>query len=311
MANKSLETKTFRMEIKELTEEGKFQGYLSVFNNIDAGGDLVEPGAFKRTLRGNKAFPLGWSHSFQEPKQVIGTFHAKEDNFGLLMDGKFFMDQSGGKEAHGVTKQLYEAGVKIGLSIGYKAMQWEMDEKAKQTIRRLKEVQLFEGSLTLFPMNDQALIQAVKDNLQQKPLIITRAQFEKFCPEAAEWMKESGFEQVDLNQVKMPAATLNGLCERVGRGEGFFDRCKRLSWGDIDDTDKYCAWLARQCGCGKETEIEFRCGSCGETVLVIKDSKSDDQALDTSDSVNATPMDDSPNEEEIALLKHLAERMKS
>ena len=38
-----METKVFKLAIKEMDEaEGKFRGYLSVFNNVDHGGDLVE-----------------------------------------------------------------------------------------------------------------------------------------------------------------------------------------------------------------------------------------------------------------------------
>lgn len=31
-------------------EEGVFSGYGSVFGNVDSGGDVVEPGAFTKTL---------------------------------------------------------------------------------------------------------------------------------------------------------------------------------------------------------------------------------------------------------------------
>ena len=57
-----MEKKTFELEIKELTEEGKFSGYLSTFGNVDAGMDVVEPGAFKKTLRDKKIFPFLWAH---------------------------------------------------------------------------------------------------------------------------------------------------------------------------------------------------------------------------------------------------------
>ena len=53
-----MERKTFEFEIKELSEEGQFTGYLSTFGNVDAGDDMIEPGAFKKTLREKKVFPL-------------------------------------------------------------------------------------------------------------------------------------------------------------------------------------------------------------------------------------------------------------
>ena len=159
-----MENKVYRLAIKELDKEaGKFRGYLSVFNNIDQGGDLVEPGAFTKTLDETPAFPLLWAHSAQETKDVVGTFHGIEDKRGLLINGEFLMNREAGRDAHDLVKALYDKGIKVGLSIGYKTVQFENSKQDDQLVRRLKEVQLFEGSLTLFPMNDQAMVQAIKD----------------------------------------------------------------------------------------------------------------------------------------------------
>ena len=42
------------MEPLPIDSEGRFQGYASVFGRLDDGGDIVMPGAFRRslTLRG-------------------------------------------------------------------------------------------------------------------------------------------------------------------------------------------------------------------------------------------------------------------
>ena len=56
--------------------------------------------------------------------------------------------------------------MKKSPSIGYKTVQADDDKMDNRMIRRLKEIQLFEGSLTLFPMNDMATVQAVKENLE-------------------------------------------------------------------------------------------------------------------------------------------------
>jgi hypothetical protein len=38
-------------EIKEINDQdGTFEGYGSVFGNIDADGDILEPGAFSKSL---------------------------------------------------------------------------------------------------------------------------------------------------------------------------------------------------------------------------------------------------------------------
>lgn len=149
-----MEKKIFEFEIKELTEEGRFSGYLSTFGNVDAGGDMVDPGAFKKTLRDNKAFGFVWGH---EPRLdgIIGSFTGKEDVKGLFVEGGFYLDLDGGIKAYKTSKRLQSDGVKIGLSMGYRAVKWAWETVEGITVRRLKEVKLNEGSITLFPMNDQ------------------------------------------------------------------------------------------------------------------------------------------------------------
>jgi HK97 family phage prohead protease len=46
-----MDSLAFKFELKELTEEGVFKGYASVFGNRDYGGDVVEEGAFAKTLK--------------------------------------------------------------------------------------------------------------------------------------------------------------------------------------------------------------------------------------------------------------------
>jgi len=162
MRSEKMENKIFKFSIKELTDDGKLWGYLSTFGNLDAGGDIVDRGAFTKTLQENNAFPLIWAHSIGDPSLIVGSFSAKEDEDGLFIEAEFFMDLEPAKQAYNVVKKLFLKKVKIGLSMGYKAIKW-IDEKLDNSfVRRLKEVQLVEGSLTLFPMNNQALVQDVK-----------------------------------------------------------------------------------------------------------------------------------------------------
>jgi phage head maturation protease len=52
------------------------------------------------------------------------------------------------------------------MSIGYKTVKADFDQKG---FRHLKELRLFEGSLVTLPMNDQAVVTAVK----QQPAVIS------------------------------------------------------------------------------------------------------------------------------------------
>lgn len=163
------ERKTFEFEIKEISEEGQFSGYLSTFGNVDQGGDVVDAGAFKKTLREKKSFPLTWAHSANHPDLVIGSFSGQEDEKGLLVDGEFFMDLEGGQKAYKTAKKLFEKKIKMGLSMGYKTVKYVNESIENMLIRRLKEVKLNEGALTLFPMNEEARIESIKSKVEHDP----------------------------------------------------------------------------------------------------------------------------------------------
>jgi len=157
----AIERKTFPIEIKEISDTGALDGYLSVFGNIDDGNDIVERGAFKKTIREKKAFPLLWHHNPSTPDLVVGTFKAEEDMKGLNIRADFFEDEESQKVRKKV-QTLLERGVKVGLSIGYRPIKWDYDTVNGQPVRRLKEIALDEGSITLFPMNQEALVETVK-----------------------------------------------------------------------------------------------------------------------------------------------------
>src|SRR5512137_3020551 len=77
------------MNIKGVTEEGTFEGILSPYGNVDLGGDVVEPGAYTKTLkdRGNTV-PLLWQHRTDMP---IGELALEDKPDGLYCKGKLLM----------------------------------------------------------------------------------------------------------------------------------------------------------------------------------------------------------------------------
>lgn len=50
----AIERKTFQIEIKEISDSGHMEGYLSVFDVVDLGRDIIEKGAFKKTIKEKK-----------------------------------------------------------------------------------------------------------------------------------------------------------------------------------------------------------------------------------------------------------------
>jgi phage head maturation protease len=80
----------------------------------------------------------------------------------LLAKGKLVLSVPKAREA----RDLLRAGAVKGMSIGYKTVKADFDQKG---FRHLKELKLYEGSLVTLPMNDQAVVTAVK----QQPAVIS------------------------------------------------------------------------------------------------------------------------------------------
>lgn len=147
---------------KKQDEEGnefaEFEGYGSVFSNEDLGGDVVEPGAFNKTIQENPEVPLLWQHW---PDEVIGlNADLREDSKGLRIRGTINLAVERGREAYALLKQ---SALK-GLSIGYDIVKVsrETNEETGDETRRLQEIKLWEISLVTFPMNQLARVEVVK-----------------------------------------------------------------------------------------------------------------------------------------------------
>lgn len=139
-------------------EYAEFEGYGSVFSNEDLGRDVVEPGAFAKTIQENPEIPMLWQHWMDEP---IGVHQdLREDGKGLRLRGVINLAVAKGREAYALLKQ----GAIKGLSIGYDVVQFsiEVNEETGKEIRRLTELKLWEVSLVTFPMNQLARVEVVK-----------------------------------------------------------------------------------------------------------------------------------------------------
>ncbi len=151
-----VETREYKFKIQELTEAGQFEGYGAVSGNKDSYDEVIEPGAFRKTLRENKTFPLLWQHRTDSP---IGLVDIKaEDDIGLPVMGDINLETGLGKEAYSLLRQFTDKGRPMGLSIGYQTIK----DKVVDGIRYLKEIKLHEVSLVTFPANPLALVSGIK-----------------------------------------------------------------------------------------------------------------------------------------------------
>ena len=152
------EEKTFPFEIKALTDEGTFEGYAAIFNKPDAMNEIIEPGAFTKTLKEGNTRPLLWYH---DPRNPVGLAELSVDEKGLKVMGTLCLEVQRALEIRALMKKK----VIRGLSFGFKTLKdvWNGPK------RILKEVKLYEVSPVTFQAHPKALISAVKQWDEQKP----------------------------------------------------------------------------------------------------------------------------------------------
>lgn len=147
------------LDLKKLTETGEFEGYASTFGNVDRGGDVVEAGAFTKTIkRGASKIKMLFQH---DPSQPLGKWlDASEDKRGLWVKGKLNLEVQRAREVLALMKD----GAIDSMSIGFRTIKSAPGDTAGM-FRKLLEVDLWEISLVTFPMNERATVRAVKEDV--------------------------------------------------------------------------------------------------------------------------------------------------
>lgn len=151
-----LEGKAVALEAKA-TPEGLIEGYASLFGERDQGGDVVQAGAYTKSLASlagaNRRVKMLWQH---DPSQPIGVWdEVKEDSRGLWVKGRILTAVEKGREVLALIKE----GAIDGLSIGYRTVNAVRGAKGE---RLLTELDIWEVSMVTFPMLQSAKIENYK-----------------------------------------------------------------------------------------------------------------------------------------------------
>jgi len=192
----TMDRKACALDLKAApAEDGTFEGYASVFGVVDQGYDVVERGAFVKSLARRKPKML-WQHEMDKP---IGVWdEVREDERGLYVKGRLLTEVAKGREA----LALLKAGAIDSMSIGYRTVEATM-EQGDRMIRKLLEVDLFEISIVTFPMLPDAKVTGVKS-------ITTERDFEQF-------LRDAGFSKSEAVAVTLHG--FKGLAKRRDAGE--------------------------------------------------------------------------------------------
>lgn len=160
-----ISTKSFRAEVKAYdAAKGTFEAIVSVFGNVDYGGDRVMPGAFAKTLAdwdtSGDPIPVIWSHEWNDPASHIGWVEkAEEREEGLWVRAQ--LDIEANEKAAYVARLLKQRRI-TQFSFGYEARDYRtVKDPDGTTVRELTEISLFEVGPTLLGMNpDTVLLEA-------------------------------------------------------------------------------------------------------------------------------------------------------
>lgn len=173
--------KSVSLTIKSADDDtGTFTGLASVFDNLDAHGDIVRPGAFAKSLESGQPIPLLWEHQASDPRAYVGdVVTAVETDEGLAITGRFDLDSEFGKSAYRNVKGRRVSGLSIGYAI--------RDSTKTAAGNELTDLELVEVSVVARGANDRALVSSVK-SAKARPTAPIRSQLAKDA--AARYLNE-------------------------------------------------------------------------------------------------------------------------
>lgn len=151
------EKQRLNLEIKEVGAEGEgtFTGIASVFGVEDLGGDVINKGAFKKTIQERPEIPILWQH---DQREVIGKGTVSEYQGKLMLKARLDMEDPIAQKAYRKLKERFISG----LSIGFTAIKSGWKDIEGRMIREIDEAKLWEVSVVTFPMMPLAQVTAVK-----------------------------------------------------------------------------------------------------------------------------------------------------
>tara|TARA_B100000683_G_scaffold251721_1_gene268005 strand:- start:897 stop:1592 length:696 start_codon:yes stop_codon:yes gene_type:complete len=149
-------------EIVDMDKDmGIVKGYASTFGNIDSDNDIINKGAYKKTIAENgQRIKYIYQHNMEKPLGVIKML--EEDNKGLMFEAQIAKTTLG-KDVI----ELMKAGVLTENSVGIMPIQKEMVDG----VRHINEVKLFEISAVTMAANPEAMILDVKGNINQEKIL--------------------------------------------------------------------------------------------------------------------------------------------
>lgn len=151
----------------EETPAGWFRALISVYGVTDHEGDVVEPGAFRKTIlewelaKGTKTMPVVWSHQYFDLKSFLGVMTRLEStDEGLIMEGVIDLDTEEGRRIY----KLMKDGVITEFSWSGMVREYELieDDDSWWPSIKIKDVDLWEAGPCFKGANPETELLSVK-----------------------------------------------------------------------------------------------------------------------------------------------------
>lgn len=170
------------------SKKGIVTGYFSRFNNVDGDGDIIMPGAFKKTIKEqgpNSALPRIKHLMNHDPSQPLGKLTLlKEDSTGLAYESMV------GSHNLGIDFiKMIESGLITEHSIGFQTIKQNQIQPFENYVKdpskgyyEITEVKLYEGSsLTAWGANPLTPVTSLKSDIDIDKISNQQKAIEKFC----------------------------------------------------------------------------------------------------------------------------------
>lgn len=170
MAGKMVQKKfTAKATAVEGGQPGEFEALVSVFGNMDSQGDIIEPGAYAKTLAqktvDGRSIPIVWSHQWSDIDSFLGVYtKAEETEHGLKLRGLLDITESA-KAAR--VYQLMKKGAVVEFSVsgevidgGY--LEKTGDEEPADNAYHIREMELWEAGPCFKGANAETELLSVK-----------------------------------------------------------------------------------------------------------------------------------------------------
>lgn len=154
---------TVRVKAADDGESGEFEAYASVFDNVDAYGDVIRKGAFAESLKeweeSGNTMPVLYGHDFGDPFSNIGAVtKAEEDDHGLKISARIDLDNPKGKQVYRLLKEKRLSQ----MSFAFDVQDGAPIEQDGQYAYELRKLKLYECSVVPIGANQDTEILAVK-----------------------------------------------------------------------------------------------------------------------------------------------------